>query len=93
MEGCVSPQNTVQPLAYRVGDERLPWKRLTLYRWEKKGLIPPLLRVGGKTMIRADTVEAILNGKIAIPPHVSRTHRPKPPKRKPKKAREGAERT
>jgi hypothetical protein len=72
----------VQPLAYRVGDPRLPWKRLTLYRWEKAGLIS-LVRVGGKTMIRAETVNAILDGKVAIPPHVSRRHRPPtPPRRK-----------
>jgi len=66
------------PLAYSVSDPRLPWKRLQFYRWEKAGLIPPLIRNGGKTLVRAETVEAIITGKIALPPHPARKHRPEP---------------
>jgi hypothetical protein len=76
---------SVQPLAYRIGDPRLPWTRLTFYRWEKLGLIR-LSRVGGKTMIRSETVKALLDGKIAVPQHAFRKHRPDP--KPPRQARQ-----
>jgi hypothetical protein len=78
----------VIPLAYRIGDERLPWSRETFYRWESLGLIK-LARVGGKTLVLAATVEDLLAGRIAIPPHPARLRRPEPivrPHRKPKAA-------
>jgi hypothetical protein len=57
--------------AYPVRQAPIPFSPATLYRWEAAGLIP-LLRVGGKTMISDETVDAILQGKIAIPPHPRR---------------------
>jgi hypothetical protein len=55
----------------------LPYKRNSYYRWERMGLIK-LKRIGGKTLITAETVDAILSGEIAIPEHVARKHRPEP---------------
>jgi hypothetical protein len=63
-----------RPPAYQINDAALPWSRTTLYRWEKLGLIK-LLRVGGKTLILAETVEDILAGRIRLPEHPSRKTR------------------
>jgi hypothetical protein len=41
------------------------------------GLIK-LLRIGGKTLISAETVEDIRTGKIELPGHAARKHRPEP---------------
>jgi hypothetical protein len=71
-----------RPLAFSVSDKRLPWSRATLYRWERAGLIP-LLRIGGKTLIAASVVDDILAGRIAIPDHPARLHRPVSRKAKP----------
>jgi hypothetical protein len=57
--------------AYPVSAPPIPFSKATLYRWEAAGLIR-LVRVGGHTMILDETVEAILSGKIAIPPHPRR---------------------
>jgi hypothetical protein len=56
----------------------LPFSRGTYYRWEKRGIIPPLLRLGGKTLISADTIEDILSGKITLPHNAGRVKPPKP---------------
>jgi hypothetical protein len=65
------------PIAYSVSDPRLPWTRASLYRWESLGLIK-LLRIGGKTLIHADTIDDIFTGRIKLPGHSSRTKRPEP---------------
>jgi hypothetical protein len=71
----MSASAPVTPIAYRLSDPRLPWSRASLYRWEELGLIK-LIRAGGKTMVSHETVEGILAGRIALPPHPSRQHRP-----------------
>jgi hypothetical protein len=68
--------------AYPLNDLPIPFSRATLYRWEAKGLIK-LIRVGGKTMISDETVDAILAGRVAIPPHPRRRgHAQVQPKRR-----------
>jgi hypothetical protein len=75
---------TVPPRAYPVDDCGLPFSRGTLYRWEGLGLIK-LLRVGGKTLISAEMVDAILSGEVALPRAKHVMHPPKPPR--PRQAR------
>ena len=67
----------VQPRAYELTATPLPFSRNTYYRWEKLGLIT-LLRVGAKTLISAETVEAILSGKVVLPRNPGMTKPPKP---------------
>jgi hypothetical protein len=57
--------------AYPVSDTPLPWSTATWYRWEKAGLIK-LVRVGGHTLVTDETIDDILSGKIAVPPHPRR---------------------
>jgi hypothetical protein len=60
-----------------------------LFRWEKAGLVK-LFRIGGKTIVTDETVEAILSGKIKLPQHSARItplrpkSRPRGRPRKPK---------
>jgi hypothetical protein len=70
-----------RPRAYSITDSPLPFGRNTHYRWEKAGLIK-LVRIGGKTLISAETVDDILNGKIKQPDHPARRKRPEPTRRK-----------
>jgi hypothetical protein len=42
----------VAPRAYELTNTPLPFSRGTYFRWEKTGVIPPLLRLGGKTLIQ-----------------------------------------
>jgi hypothetical protein len=68
----------VPPRAYALTDTPLPFSRGTWFRWEKSGVIPPLLRIGGKTLVGAQTVEDILSGKIILPSNAGRDKPPKP---------------
>ncbi len=68
----------VPPRAYELTNTPLPFSRGTYFRWEKTGVIPPLLRLGGKTLVPAETVEAILTGKIILPANAGRLKPPKP---------------
>jgi hypothetical protein len=70
-----------RPRAYSITDSPLPFGRNTFYRWEKAGLIK-LMRVGGKTLIAAETVDDILSGKIKPPDHPARHKRPEPKTRR-----------
>ena len=78
--------STVRPLAYTLNDRVISYTRATLYRWEQLGLIK-LIRLGGKTLISAQTVDDLLAGRIAIPPHPARSKRPEPIVRPHRKAR------
>jgi hypothetical protein len=73
----VPKPKTVPPRAYPLDDCGLPFSRATLYRWEKLKLIK-LLRVASKTLISAETVEAILAGRIALPRNAGMTKTPVP---------------
>jgi hypothetical protein len=64
--------------AYALTDTPLPFSRGTYFRWEKSGAIPPLLRIGGKTLIQSETIEAILAGRIVLPSNAGRGKPPKP---------------
>jgi hypothetical protein len=57
--------------AYPVGAAPIPFSRATLFRWERAGLIK-LIRLGGRTLISDETVNALLTGKIAVPEHPRR---------------------
>jgi hypothetical protein len=67
----------VPPRAYALSNTPLPFSKPSFYRWEKLGLIE-LLRVGGKTLVSAETIEAILSGKIVLPHNSGRVNPPKP---------------
>jgi hypothetical protein len=41
--------------------------RATFYHWEKEGFIPPLLRIGGKTLVPAEVIERLLSGELKLP--------------------------
>jgi hypothetical protein len=58
--------------AYPVNDAPVPWSRATWYRWEKAGVIPPLPRIGGHTLVTDELIDDLLSGKIAVPPHPRR---------------------
>jgi hypothetical protein len=77
------PTSTKPPLAiaYSVSDPRLPYKRASWYRFERLGLLT-LTRNGGKTFVRGEDVEGVVSGRIKLPDHVSRKHRPDPKARK-----------
>jgi hypothetical protein len=69
---------TVPPRAYALHDTGLPLSRATWFRWEKAGVIPRLLRLGGKTLVPSETVEAIIAGRIILPSNAGRDKPPKP---------------
>jgi hypothetical protein len=71
-------KHRVQPRAYELTNTPLPFSRQTYYRWEKAGIIPPLLRLGGKTLLSADTIDDILSGKIVLPHNAGRIKAPEP---------------
>jgi hypothetical protein len=67
--------------------------RATFYHWEKEGFIPPLLRIGGKTLVPAEVIERLLSGELKLPsghrarhlhapPNESTPNEPTPPHRK-----------
>jgi hypothetical protein len=68
---------TVPPAAYELHDTGLPFNRQTFYRWESLGLIK-LLRIGSKTLLSAETRDAILDGSIQLPKNAGMTKPPKP---------------
>jgi hypothetical protein len=57
--------------AYRIAAAPIPVSRSTWLRWEELGLIT-LARVAGKTLVTDETIDAVLEGKVAIPPHPRR---------------------
>jgi hypothetical protein len=68
----------VPPRAYALNDTGLPFSRASWFRWEKAGVIPPLLRIGGKTLAPSQTVDDIVSGKIVLPSNAGRDKPPKP---------------
>jgi hypothetical protein len=87
-----APKNPVPPRAYELTNTPIPFSRGTWFRWEKDRVIPPLLRLGGKTLVPAETIEAILTGKIILPANAGRFKAPKPRRRsKPEAAAASAE--
>jgi hypothetical protein len=72
------PKTPVPPLAYELTNNPLPFSRGTWFRWEKAKLIPPLLRIGGKTLVQATTIAAIISGEIKLPANSGRLKRPEP---------------
>jgi excisionase family DNA binding protein len=52
----------LRPLAYRISDvcEVLGLSRSTVYRLSKAGRLP-LIKIGRRTLVRADSVEHLLN--------------------------------
>jgi hypothetical protein len=81
----MSVKHTVRvlPRAYTLENNPLPFSRATFLRWEKKGIIPKLLRLGGKTLLQSETVEALLNGAITPPSNPGR-HKPPVPRVRPR---------
>lgn len=73
-----NPKPPVQPRAYVLTATPLPFSRGTYFRWEKQNLIPPLLRIGGKTLLQSETVEAIITGKIVLPSNPGHIKGPQP---------------
>jgi len=73
-----NPKSPVPPRAYELTNTPLPFSRGTYFRWEKQRVIPPLLRIGGKTLLPAETVDDILSGKIRLPSNAGRTNPPLP---------------
>lgn len=68
----------VQPAAYTLDNNPLPFSRSTWFRWERTAVIPPLLRIGGKTLIPARTIDDLISGKIVPPPNHGRIKVPEP---------------
>jgi hypothetical protein len=68
----------VQPAAYTLENNPLPFSRSTWFRWERTGVIPPLLRIGGKTLIQAATIDDLVSGRIVPPPNHGRIKAPEP---------------
>ena len=78
METKKTKPKLIPPRAYALDDTGLPITRQTFYRWEARGLIPPLLRIGGKTLVQATTIDAIESGEIKLPQNAGRLKRPVP---------------
>ena len=53
---------SVPPRAFALENTPLPLSRTTWFRWERLGIIPPLLRLGGKTLVQAETIEDLIAG-------------------------------
>ena len=68
----------VQPRAFTLDNCPLPFSRTTWFRWERRGIIPPLLRIGGKTLIPSTTIDELVSGKIVPPPNPGRINAPVP---------------
>jgi hypothetical protein len=87
-----APKNPVPPRAYELRNTPIPFSRGTWFRWEKTRVIPPLLRLGGKTLVPAETIEAILTGQIQLPHNAGRLKPPKTRRRsKPEAPAQAAE--
>ena len=54
------PADPVPPRAYRLDNTGLPIKRASWYRYAAAGIIPPLLHIGGKTLVPAATIDGIV---------------------------------
>jgi hypothetical protein len=67
----------VRPLAYTFGNCPLPFSRSTWFRWERQGIIPPMLRIGSKTLLQATTIDGLISGKIVPPASAGRLNPPK----------------
>jgi hypothetical protein len=73
-----TPKPPVPLRAYELTATPLPFSRNTFYRWERIGVIPRMLRLGGKTLLQATTVEAILAGEITMPRNAGMVKPPQP---------------
>jgi hypothetical protein len=71
-------KDPVRPRAYTLGNTGLPFSRSTWFRWEAAKTIPPLLRLGGKTLVQSETVDDIIAGRIILPSNAGRTKTPAP---------------
>jgi hypothetical protein len=67
----------VEPAAYTLENNPLPFSRSTWFRWERQGLFQ-LTRIGGKTLVSREVVEGLLSGKIVPPPNHGRIKAPEP---------------
>ena len=67
------PADPVPPRAYRLDNTGLPIKRASWYRYAAAGIIPPLLHIGGKTLVPAATIDGIVAGKIKLPSNAGHT--------------------
>jgi hypothetical protein len=83
----------VAPAAYEIQNSPLPFSRSSWHRWEKAGLIPPMLRIGGKTLIPASTIAGILDGAIKLPKNAGMLKAPQPHSRRRKRAKAEPETT
>ena len=77
----------ISPRAYLLDQTPLPFHRSSWHRWEKKKLIR-LVRIGGRTLVTAETIEGILDGTIRLPDHPARRGLAGRKKRKPTEAAE-----
>ena len=71
------PKPQVEPRAYTLENNPLPFSRSTWFRWEREGYVK-LLRVGAKTLISAETIDGILSGEIKLPRNPGMDKAPKP---------------
>jgi hypothetical protein len=83
----------VAPAAYEITNSPLPFSRSSWHRWETAGLIPRMLRVGGKTLIQASTIAGILDGTIKLPKNAGMVKTPQPHSRRRKRAKAESETT
>jgi hypothetical protein len=76
--------------AYPIARAPIPISRSTFLQWEKLGLIT-LARVAGRTLVTDETLDAVLEGKVAIPQHPRRLgHAQIQPKTRPGRPRKAA---
>jgi hypothetical protein len=73
----MSSTTPVQPRAFALENSPLPFSRSTWFRWERQRRIK-LLRIGGKTLVSAETIDDILSGKIALPHNPGHVKAPQP---------------
>jgi predicted DNA-binding transcriptional regulator AlpA len=71
---------TVPPRAYLTHDTGLPFSRASWFRWAKDGLIPPLIKIGGRTLVPSSTIEAIIDGRIKLPSNAGARGKPPTPR-------------
>jgi hypothetical protein len=60
------PKPHIEPRAYTLDNNPLPFSRSSWFRWEKEGYVS-LLRIGSKTLIAREVIDAILSGEIKLP--------------------------
>ena len=75
----------IVPAAYEIRNSPLPFSRSSWHRWEKAKLIPPLLRIAGKTLIPVSTIAGILDGTIQLPKNAGMVKAPVPHDRRRKR--------